>query len=202
VSHQRQFIRRLDRLYVRRTGWLRTILTRNNPGPAISLTKRHRENAIKELQAIASYALSRKLAKREFKRSVARKKTWMAKDRGKDAKLKNFRSWARKRIDKESGKVYVFWHKKKCLYVGRTGGKGSRPSHQFKKDWFKATTRITVYMAPRKSSIPRLECLAVHRFLPSRNKIKVSKEKWTPRCPLCRLHREIKTELRTIFRFN
>jgi hypothetical protein len=165
------------------------------------LTKRERERAIENFQGIASNALAKKMAKKEFDRSVAKKKTWMTKGRGKDAKRKSFRAWARTKIDKNSGKVYVFWHGKKCCYVGRTRGRGSRPSRHFKKKWFKGTTRIDVYMAPRKGDIPRLECFAVHRFLPSRNKVKAAKENWTPKCPLCVLHKKIKTELRTIYRF-
>jgi hypothetical protein len=201
MSHQTKFNRRLDRLYRRRTAWLRTTLTKANPGPVPTLNKKRRERAIKRLQGIASEALANRMAKREFERSVARQKTWMTKGWGADKKRHEFRAWAKTKIDGASGKVYVFWHKNKCLYVGRTGGLGSRPSQHFRRSWFKGTTRIVVYMAPRKRDIPRLECLAVHRFLPVRNKVKAAKEKWTPRCPLCRLHRIIKTELRTIFRF-
>jgi len=201
MSHQRKFNRRLDRLYERRTGWLRTALTKARPGPVLTLTKRQREHEIVNLQGIASEALAKKMAKKVFERSVAKKKTWITKGWGKDKKRESFRDWAGRKIDKDSGKVYVFWHHKKCRYVGRTRGRGSRPSQHFKRGWFKGTTRIVVYVAPRKGDIPRLECLAAHRFLPSRNKIKVAKENWTPKCPLCALHKKIKNELRSIYRF-
>ncbi len=201
ISHQVKFNRRLDRLYANRTGWLRTVLTKANPGPVPILTKKQRERAIKRLQAIASDALARRMAKKQFERSIAKRKAWVTKGWGTEEKLRRFRKWAKSNIDRESGKVYVFWHKKKCLYVGRTIGRGSRPSKHFRKEWFKGTTRIVVYMAPHKRDIPRLECLAVHRFLPRRNKVKAAKERWTPKCPLCTLHRKIKTEIRTIFRF-
>jgi hypothetical protein len=201
ISHQVKFNRRLNRLYEKRTGWLRTVLTKANPGPVPTLNKKQRERAIKRLQGIASDALARRMAKKQFERSVARQKIWLTKGRGTEQKLLRFRAWAKNKIDQESGKVYVFWHKKKCLYVGRTIGRGSRPSNHFRKRWFKGTTRIVVYMAPHKRDIPRLECLAVHRFLPSRNKVKAAKERWTPKCPLCALHRKIKTEMRAIFRF-
>jgi hypothetical protein len=200
MSHQAKFNRGLDRLYKRRTAWLRTALTKANPGPVPTLNKKRRDRVIKRLQGIASDALANRMAKREFERSVEKHKTWRTKGWGTDKKRHEFRAWAKKTIDSESGKVYVFWHKNKCLYVGRTRGRGSRPSQHFRRSWFKGTTRIVVYMAPRKRDIPRLECLAVHRFLPARNKVKAAKEKWTPRCPLCRLHRKIKTEARTIFR--
>lgn len=201
MSHQGKFNHSLDRVYQKRTGWLRTVLTKANPGPVPKLNKRQRDRAIARLQEIASSALAKKMARRAFQRSVEKRKRWMTKGWGTEGKLEEFRAWARKKIDRKSGKVYVFWKDKKCCYVGRTRGRGSRPSHQFKKGWFNGTTRIDVYMAPRKSEIPRLECLAAHRFLPSRNKIKVAKEKWTPKCPVCVLHKKIKTELRGIFRF-
>jgi hypothetical protein len=177
------------------------VLTKANPGPVPKLNKRQRDRAIAHLQEIASNALARKMARRVFQRSVVKRKTWMTKGWGTGGKLKEFRAWARKKIDRKSGKVYVFWNGKKCCYVGRTRGSGSRPSQKFKRGWFKGTTRIDVYMATTKGQIPRLECLAAHRFLPSRNKIKVAKEKWTPKCPVCVLHKEIKTELRGVFRF-
>ena len=201
MSNQGQFNRRLDRLYEKRTGWLRTVLTVANPGPVPKLTKTQRERAISVLQDIASSALAKKMAQREFLGSGAKKKKWMTKGRGTTAKLKEFRTWAKRKIDKSSGKVYIFWNGKKCCYVGRTRGRGSRPSKHFKRGWFKGTTRIDVYMTPRNGDISRLECLAVHRYLPLRNKIKVAKENWTRRCPLCALHKKIKNEIRLIYRF-
>jgi hypothetical protein len=201
MSHQGKFNRRLNRLYEKRTGWLRSVLKKAGPGPIPTLTKRSRERAIKQLQEIASNALARRMAKEQFERSVADWKLWKTKGWGMEKKLSEFRAWAKNKIDHKSGKVYVFWNKRKCLYVGRTAGRGSRPSQHFKKNWFKNTTRIVVYMAPHKRDIPRLECLAVHRFLPAQNKVKAAQERWTSKCPLCKLHRMIKTELRTIFRF-
>src|ERR1700756_3827296 len=112
MSHQGKFNRRLDRLYEGRTGWLRTVLTKANPGPVPSLTKTQRERTIKLLQGIASDALATKMAKREFQRSVEKRKTWMTKGWGTEKKRKKFRAWARKKIDSHSGKVYVFWNDK------------------------------------------------------------------------------------------
>lgn len=200
MSYQAKFNHRLDRLYERRTGWLRSVL-KPNRGQILRLNEKQRERYIKDLQDIASEAVARQMAKDEFKHSVRNTKIWRTKGWGTDKKIKEFRAWAKKKIDQRSGKVYVFWQKRKCLYVGRTRGRGSRPSQHFRKSWFKRTTRIAVYMAPHKRDIPRLECLAVHRFLPAKNKVRAAKERWTPKCPLCRLHRRVKTEIREIFRF-
>jgi hypothetical protein len=127
------------------------------------LNKKQRERAIRRLQEIASKALAERNAKRQFERSTKGKRAWHTKGRGVEKKVSNFRAWAKHKIDRSAGKVYVFWHKKKCLYVGRTIGRGSRPSKHFKRNWFKETTRIVVYMAPNKRDVPRLECLAMHR---------------------------------------
>ena len=47
---------------------------------------------------------------------------------------------------------------------------------------------------------PMLECLAMHRFQPTYNAAKAETKKWTSKCPLCQVHRNIWTELRAIFR--
>ena len=201
MAHQKTFNLGLDRLYRKRTGWLRTVLTLANPGPVPTLNKKQRERSIKVLQSVASNALARKLAKKEFKHSIENKKTWRTKGRGQEAKRSEFRAWARRKISRKSGKVYVFWRDNTCRYVGRTQGRGTRPSQHFRKSWFNGTTRVDVYMTPRRADIPKLECLAVHRFLPSQNLVKASKEKWTPNCPLCALNKNIKRELRRIYRF-
>lgn len=200
MSHQTQFNRALDRLYERRTDKLRHILA-GKPGPLLTLTKKKRESKIRELQEIVSNALAKKVAKRGFKTLVIRKKAWRTKGWGTDKKQKIFRAWVRKKISPKRGKIYVFWKKRECRYVGRTRGRGSRPSHHFKRGWFNGTTRIDVYLAHQRRSTPLLECLAIHRFRPTRNKVKAAKENWTPKCPLCALHKKIRTELRKIYRF-
>jgi hypothetical protein len=44
------------------------------------------------------------------------------------------------------------------------------------------------------------ECLGIHRFQPSRNKVKAESRKWTKKCELCGIHREIEEEVSSIFR--
>jgi hypothetical protein len=200
MSHQTEFNHTLDRLYERRTDKLRHLLI-GKPGPPLTLTKKKRENKIGELEGIASKALAKKMAKRGFKALVIRKKTWRTKGWGTDKKQKIFLAWARKKISPKRGKIYVFWKKRECRYVGRTRGRGSRPSRHFKRGWFNGTTRIDVYLARQRRSIPLLECLAIHRFRPMRNKVKPATENWKPKCPLCAVHKKIRTELRKIYRF-
>lgn len=200
MSHQTEFNRVLDRLYERRTDALRHFLA-GKPGPLLTLTKKRRESKIRELQEIAAKALAKKMTKRAFRTLVVRKKTWRTKGWGTDKKQKIFRDWVRRKVSSRRGKIYVFWKKRECRYVGRTRGRGSRPAHHFKRGWFNGTTRIDVYVAGRRRNIPQLECLAIHRFRPTKNKVKSAKQRWTPKCPLCAVHKRIRTELRKIYRF-
>ena len=200
MAYSKQFNRALDGLYKRRTDGLRRILD-PKPGPIRGLTKKQREKKILELEEIASKGLGKKLAKLEFSRVVTGRKSWRSKGRGKRRRVQSFRRWIRKHVSSRRGKVYVFWKKRECRYVGRTGGRGSRPSHHFKRGWFAGTTRIDVYTTNQRRSAPRLECLAIHRFRPTRNKVKAAAKRWTTRCPLCDVHKLIRTELRKIYRF-
>jgi hypothetical protein len=200
MSHQREFNRILDRLYERRSDKLRHLLARKH-GPLLTLTKKKRESKILELQEIVSKALAKKMARTEFAKVVHGRRTWRSKGWGTDKKKSIFRAWVLKRVSPKRGKVYIFWRKRECRYVGRTRGRGTRPSRHFKRGWFNGTTRIDVYLTRQKRTVPRLECLAIHRFRPTRNKVKAAAEGWTLKCPLCAAHKEIRTELRKIYQF-
>jgi hypothetical protein len=200
MSHAGEFNRILDKLYERRTDALRRILSPKQ-GRARTLTKRQREHRISELQNIVSTSIANSLARREFAKAITEVKTWPARGGGREAKRKQFRQWVREEVHKKRGKVYIFWRGDECRYVGRTRGRGTRPSHHFRKGWFTGTTRIDVYVTEQKRSVPSVECLAMHRFQPTRNRIRASKQKWTPRCPLCKIHKTIRAEVRKIYRF-
>ncbi len=146
MAHHVEFNRILDRLYKRRTDRLRRIL---NPkaGKVRTLTKRHREKALRRLEGIVSLGLAKKMAKRAFEKSVAERKSWRPKGWGAEKKLDEFRKWTRRKTSRKRGKVYVFWRKRECRYIGRTGGRGSRPTRHFGKNWFAGTTRIDIYTA-------------------------------------------------------
>ena len=192
----------LDRLYLRRTDWLRSLLTSGKPGRPLALTKERRERKIRELREIASKALAKKMARKEFKRFKLEKRPWRTKGWGKKQKLRMFRAWVREKLPaRRSGKVYVFWAGSRCQYVGRTIGRGYRPTRKFNRPWFRKTTRIDFYLTRKRSATPSLECLAIHRIRPAYNRIRAAKKSWTPRCPLCKVHKKIGTEIRKIYRF-
>lgn len=200
MKYQAVFNHILYKMYKKRTHWLHTALSRPKPGRPPSFNGKYRRRSIRELQSIASRSQARRLAKKEFKRFQARKKTWQVTGHGLAGKKRRFRAWVRQWLRPRRGKVYVFWFGDRCLYVGRTKGRGYRPVRHFDSDWFGKATRIEVFSIRKRSATPLLECLGIHRFLPEKNKSTAATEAWTPKCPLCRLHRDIRTELRQIFR--
>jgi hypothetical protein len=201
LSFQTNLNRELDRLYRRRTDALRTILSRDKPGPHRELTEPRREKAIRELRAIASRCLASKMWKRKIKKFKVEPHRWHAPRGGLDDKRSNFRTWVTDEVPPRHGKVYVFFRGTKCRYVGRTRTSGKRPALHFALRKLSRTTHTDVYSVRSRSATPLLECLAIHHFKPARNKIRAAKQKWCPRCPLCKIHKKIKTQIRQIFGF-
>lgn len=202
MSRETQFRKQLDDLFHRRTEWLRRSVFGASPGKPPEFSKKRLDNAIERLLDIADDALTNKLARREFSRGVDHRRSWHCK-RGKghgiDRKRDHFSQW----YDASFGTracIYVFWARKRCVYVGKTKKGGSRPASHFEKYWFQPVTRVDIYGARGHRPLPALECLAVHRFGPSQNKNMPAQTKWHRRCPLCEVERHIATELRTIFR--
>jgi hypothetical protein len=203
MSTQSQFRAELDRLFRRRTHWLRSVVGSPSRGALPRISRKHVRASIAKLQELASDALARDLAREEFERGVRLRRSWHAKrgkGRGPDAKKRSFNAW----FDQQLGPgtyIYVFWRSgRRCVYVGKTARSGRRISSHFDKHWFGAVTRVDVYAARGRRALPALECLAIHRFQPARNKFRAERRKWTRRCELCRIHRSIAGELHSIFR--
>lgn len=197
-----RFRTELDRLFRRRTHWLRSAVEGPRPGPPLSLSRSHVRRAAATLQDLASEALAAKLARDEFENGVLQRRSWHAKKgkgRGADAKRRSFNAWFDERL-RPGTYVYVFWNRRHCVYVGKTARSGRRISSHFDKHWFGGVTRVDVHTARGRRILPALECLAIHRFQPTRNKFRAERRKWTKRCRLCTVHRMIDQELRSIFR--
>jgi len=201
MALSKTFGRELDRLFHRRTHWLRRELGKTSAGRPPQFRRQDVNRAIINLQKIASHSLANKLAKTEFSERVKLRKGYRIKGRGPKEKKSLFVPWLERHFGKRQAVVYSFWSKQgKCLYVGRTGPHGSRPSDHFEKYWFGAARRIVVFSIAGASHVRKLECLAIHRFQPLRNKILAAGRKWTKACPLCTTHKYIERELRGIFR--
>ena len=197
-----KFERELQKLFHRRTSWLRKAIGTNRPGKPHIFNRRKVAPKLWELGELASEILVRRRARRQFRQSVDGKRQWHIK-RGKgfgiDAKRTKFKQWYEKYIGNKNC-VYVFWSGRKCVYVGRTlHGKG-RPAGWFDRVWFQPVTRIDIYSVPRRSEVPKAECLAVHLFDPTENKNWPSINRYTKKCSICKATKEIDRELESIFR--
>lgn len=196
MSRELEFRRHLYELFDIRTDWLQHVLSGSLQKNSQRLTKNKIERTLSSLQKITTDALVRKLARTGFDKFSQPKRSWRVTKRkgwGCDEKKKSFQGWYKHQIG-IAGCVYIFWKDRKCIYVGKTGRGGSRPSDHFYKFWFSGITRIDIYEVRHKRPLSALECLAIHRFRPSRNKLKTDRN-----CPLCRIHRRMKSELGAIF---
>ncbi len=200
---QREFGRELDKLYKQRTQWLRSRVFGKKPGKPPKMTRKKITKSIHKLQNIASAALADDLAKTQFEEHISQRKSWhpkRGKGHGRGTKKARFKEWYEEQFGRSASCIYVFWvGRSNCLYVGKTTRGRSRPAKHFEVHWFSKATRIDIYVVPRLRALPKLECLAIHRFQPSYNKQKAETKKWTSACPLCAIHRNIESELRDIF---
>lgn len=203
MSLTANFDRELNRLFHRRTSWVRQAIGKNRPGRPHIFNRGKVEPKLDELGELAHDILVRGRARKEFRRTVHGKRQWHVK-RGKgfgiDAKRKKFKRWYEKYIGNKNC-VYVFWAEKRCAYVGRTSRGKGRPAGWFDRVWFQPVTRIDIYSVSRRSEVPKAECLAVHLFDPLENKNWPSFGSYTKECPICQATKEIDRELRSIFRF-
>jgi hypothetical protein len=200
MSKEKLFNRKLDELYQARTYDLRREIAREKESaiPPPRFDKRMRNSTIKELRALATRVLRKRLFLQAIQRFDVKKRQWHIEGDGTERRTK-LRAWLKHRVPAHRGKVYVFWEDpSRCLYVGRTLGR-RRPAHHSKRDWFARARRIDVYYTRNKSAVPSLECLAIHRFDPSENKVKAAKQKGARKCQLCQVTRKIRKELRHIF---
>ncbi len=198
MAHLNTFQKKLDKLFFDRTYNLRSTLGLKKNGRRPKLNRKKIDASIKDLQDLASSILARNLAKIAFLKSSKKKIGRQIKGWGNKKKKGEFEKWFKIKLPKVSQLVYVFWNKKKCIYVGRTGRGGSRPSSHFDKRWCNNISRIDIYPTTSRNT-PKLECLAKHYFQPKQNKYKPSEKKWTSKCQLCKVHRDIDSELRIIF---
>jgi hypothetical protein len=202
MAFSKTFERELNGLFRQRTDWLRRKLGHRGVGKPPKFSRSKVDAGIANLQEIASSALANKLAKSEFNEHVSSQHNYHIKGRGYQDKKDKFEIWFAAHFQNRKGLIYAFWGTHgKCVYIGRTGSHGSRPSSHFEKFWFVGVQRVTIYAVTAKSHLPKLECLAIHRFQPMRNKNKAASKKWTKACPLCTTHKYIENELRDIFRF-
>lgn len=202
MALKKEFERKLEKLFLRRTSWLRQAIGKKRPGPPHIFNRKRVESALAELLVLAEEILVKERGRRQFVGTWDKKSQWHVK-RGKgfgiSAKQKTFRKWYDKKIGNNNC-VYVFWAKRKAIYVGRTENGKGRPAGWFDRAWFQPATRIDIYSVKRKSVVPMAECLATHLFKPTENKNSSSTKKYAKKCPIHKASKEIREEVKSIFR--
>jgi len=201
MASSKQFETGLDRLFHQFTEGLRRDAGKSARGPVPKFDRHKLRNRIDRLVEIANENDLKANGKALFGGTYSNKMQWHAK-RGKgwglEARKKTFRSWYDEKVYGREC-VYVFWAKRKCVYVGRTGSGGRRPQAHFEKFWFSSVTRIDIYIIRGKRQLPKAECLALHLFKPKQNKVKSAEQKYRSKCPICTKEVNIRKQLRRIF---
>jgi hypothetical protein len=205
IRSQSEFNRKLDRLYQIRTDKLRHIIGPGRKGKSPTFDRELLDKKIEELKEIASRARVHKSYRKEFHNRVEKKKSWHITG-GKGFKLEekeaSFKEWYEENFYPHRTCIYIFWKNRKCLYVGKTErAPGRIISHIYSKR-IGNPTRIDVYLSRGKSDLPILECLAIHKFGPTKNRTEKSpKRKYSAKCPICTTNRKIHRELHRVFVF-
>lgn len=201
LNNYKAFDKGLDTLFRRYTEKLRRNVGKKSKGPLPKFDRRRLERGVERLVQIARNAELKAHGHAAFDRAIDKKRQWQVK-RGKgwgvDAKKQTFRKWYDNNIYGKNC-VYVFWSKRKCLYVGRTGSGGRRPEAHFEKFWFHAVSRIDCYVVNGKRQLPMAECLAIDLFHPAKNKIRSARKKWASRCPVCAKEMIVRKQLKQLF---
>ncbi len=197
MSLSKQFNRKLDDLWHRRTAELRALVIPRPQGKLAGFSKRIREKHTVALLETATRILLRRKGRKEFSNVVDRKTTRFIKGHGLNSRYDHLIDWAKKTLPGPI--VYSFWRGKKCLYVGK-GLSWRRLTRYDKSAYLMLATRLTVFCIHGKSNLAKAECLATHLFEPWDEKMKPPKAKWGKACPVCKKHDRIRKELMALFR--
>jgi len=201
MASPKKFETGLDALFRQYSAQLRRDAGKRSKGKVPKLTRPKLRKRIDRLVCIATDFELKQNGKKKFVETVIEKRQWHVK-RGKGwnraTKKKTFGAWYDEAVAGRNC-VYVFWSRRRCVYVGRTGAGGRRPQAHFEKYWFSSVTRIDTHIIHGKRQLPMAECLAIHLYRPIRNKVKSAQRKWRSNCPVCTKEVLIRKELIALF---
>jgi hypothetical protein len=197
MALNKQFARKLDQLWQRRTTQLRALVVPRGAGKPPSFTNQVRERLVEDLLDLASRILVRRHARAAFDDIVRKRDLRFLKGRGHRERGQRMVEWAGRTL--KGPIVYSFWNRKRCLYVGK--GKTWRRLRSYEKSIYLAKANsLEVYSITSRSHLGKAECLATHLFEPDDRKVRPAKVKWGKACPVCRKHDLVREELRGLFR--
>ena len=202
MSRRVEFQDELAQLFEMRTRWLRNALGGGPPGRIPKFSRETVNRAISRMQETATEALARSAAREALHLRAEPKISWQigpGKGRTRELKKKEFLRWYKSAV-RHRYCIYMYWADAICIYVGQSATGGGRVAAHFMEWWFSQASRIDVYPVRTSGYLPMLECLGIHWLRPKYNKIRAARRKWTRRCRICDLQRDIEVEVRYIFR--
>lgn len=201
MTSPKQFENGLDTLFRRYSAQLRRDAGKRVKGKVPKFNRYKLRKRIEHLVRIATDLELKLSGRKNFTNITGQKRQWhvkRGKGWGRAAKKKTFGTWYAEAVAGRNC-VYVFWSKRRCVYVGRTGAGGRRPQAHFEKYWFSSVTRIDTHIVSGKRRLPMAECLAIHLYRPTKNKVKSAQQKWRSNCPVCSKEVLIRKKLTAMF---
>jgi len=174
---------------------IRTAELRKSVGIKTGKKRNLNQKEIKEKLKGLSIAIHEDEIKKLLKPHIQNKSIWVVEGWGAKNKVIAFKKWFKETNKDEKNFVYIFNGEKQPIYIGRTQNGKSRPANHFVKHWFGGVKSIDI-IPLSKSRVPKIECLAIHYYRPSRNDMKHgSKQKYGRECFICKIHEKIDTDI-------
>lgn len=196
MSLQREFLDRLDELWERRTAKLRNAVVPHGRGKLPKFTHDVRESLVNDLLDTASAILTRD-AKALLDDIVVGRKLLHIRGWGNRQRGERLSDWVYYEL---SGPiVYMFWKGDRCLYVG----KGRNPSRLYNYErhiYIREADCVEVLFVRSKSYLAQAECLATHLHDPSDKRAQPARVRWGKKCPICKEHDFVRSEIKGLFK--
>ena len=98
-----------------------------------------------------------------------------------------------------SNQIYVFWHKRKCVYVGQTKNNVLGGSGKWRRDVWRDSTHLQMFSTWNSRDLDKLECLGVDRWGPTHNRVKPPSTWHRSKCPVHKILYGVDRELKDTF---
>jgi len=191
----KDFERTLFKLWRRRIENIES-LVKSRKGRPLYFRKYDRDRGIKQLEELANQIVTKQGAKKELNSVTVYRKT-------RQISGTSFRRQSRliqlAKTHLKGAIIYAFWKNRRCMYVGK-GKSWKRLLGYQNSVYLHNATRISVRGISGPSQLGKAECLSKHLFNPQYNKITPAKTKHGKPCPVCKAKRQIRLELRSLFR--
>src|SRR5438445_1910910 len=157
MALEKQFSRKLDQLWQRRTAGLRSLVISQGSGKLPQFTRKVRERLMGGLLDDATALLLKREGRSEFKKLIEHRHLRQIRGHGLLERGDNLTEWAARKL--RGPIVYAFWRGRKCLYVGK-GRNWKRLRAYSKSHYLYQAGSIEVFRVRGRSQLAKAECLA------------------------------------------